>query len=309
MIPLEILSHYSKHSIGTGFCKLLEYFAQVSLAANIFCIVLISMDRERSILKPFAPKQSMRRCGVSIGIVGLISFAYSIRSVFLYDITHVLHLHNGLWTTYTYCAIPENHIDSYKTVIIVDFFVVYLIPLFIILFNYGRIAHKLWRERYGNVVGALHTSRRKRKVVRMLLIIIILFVMCQLPLHLYKIYKYWVGLFPGFLIVYQVCDMISFSNSWLNVIAYVFSNDNFNRELKKVLRKRCPCFFRTRVQARRQGQGHNQSVWTVDRKEAEELAAAGDPQGLSLTAGSPRPAPKRRELSKWSSHIISSSYE
>ena len=70
----------------------------------------------------------------------------------------------------------------------------------------------------------------------MLLLIVFLFAVCQFPIHLYRLLRYWGHTFKGYLIVYQICDIFSFSNSWINVIIYAILNDKFKTEIVSVLK-------------------------------------------------------------------------
>ena len=162
----------------------------------------------------------------------------------MYSMVTEHHLSQGAWHTYHKCSIPHSVTKLMHDFVVVDLFILYIIPLVIINIVHVIIMRKIRKD--NRTVGPgqqksknLLRTKRQTRVVKLLLAITLVFAICQLPDQVYKIYRYWHGVFKGFLIVHQVCDIITFSNSWINIIIYVILNDNFVKELKAcVLRPR-----------------------------------------------------------------------
>ncbi|XP_074658299.1 neuropeptide FF receptor 2-like [Tubulanus polymorphus] len=235
VLPMEIMSHYDETFMTSQLCKSLEFFAHASLAANIYGVVTIAADRYRSILHPFSKLSSTKYCLLFIFIVWSLALANAWRGAVLYDVT--LHVNDaGGWALQKACAIRGNFVDWVRVLVVYDFLSTYVIPLLIILILYARIFQKIY-DRNANFLTDRKRARNAR-VVRMLVAIVVMFVFCQLPLHAWKLYVFaGPGPFSYYLVWHDICDVVSFTNSWLNVIAYVGFNENFQNAFRERLKR------------------------------------------------------------------------
>ena len=222
------MAHYSQdfylHSPGT--CRLIQFLNHFAFAANIFCVVAIAIDRYKSIVHPFSLKMTNWKCAVTIVVVWLTAAVYEIKSAVVHEVTTERHLHNGEWAVYVVCVVSPYLRSKYFYIALFDFFFIYLIPLVVVAILYYFVYHTMSRENT-TLASERIATKRKRKVLRMLIGIVIVIAMCQLPYHIWNLKYYMNGIFSGYLIWRQVCDIIAFSNSWINVVVYVYFNDNF----------------------------------------------------------------------------------
>ncbi|CAL8310138.1 unnamed protein product [Boreogadus saida] len=141
----------------------------------------------------------------------------------------------------------------YTTFIMVALF---LLPLLTMMFLYTRIAIELWiRKRVGDssVLNTMNQreiskiSRKKKRAVKMMVIVVLLFTVCWAPFHtVHMLYEYSdlekkyeeVTLHT----IIAVVQAVGFFNSFNNPIVYAFMNDNFKKScvstLSLCLRKR-----------------------------------------------------------------------
>ncbi|XP_074657369.1 allatostatin-A receptor-like [Tubulanus polymorphus] len=261
-LPMEIMAHYDERFMTSHLCKTLQFFVHVSLTANIYGVVVIAVDRYRSILHPFSTFQSTKYCLICISFVWTLSSVSAWRGAAIYDVkVHLYRDRKGGWTVVHACGIPKYFNAWNRGLIIYDFLSTYVVPLFVLLALYARI----FRRIYDKNVNFLTEQKRVRnaRVVRMLVAIVVLFACCQLPLHVWKLYVHLgPGPFLDYLIWYDVFDVISFTNSWLNVAAYVGFNDNFKRE------------FRARLPCSRSPRSHMSTVSTVKANAIVPTSAA-----------------------------------
>ncbi|MEQ2204194.1 hypothetical protein XENOCAPTIV_009375, partial [Xenoophorus captivus] len=150
---------------------------------------------------------------------------------FLYDHYHVCCQES--WSSLTYR-------QAYTTFIMVALF---LLPLAAMLFLYTRIAIELWiRKRVGDV-SVLNTmnhkeigkiSRKKKRAVKMMVTIVLLFTICWAPFHtVHMLFEYndlekkYDGVTLNMIIA--IVQAIGFFNSFNNPIVYAFMNENFKK--------------------------------------------------------------------------------
>ncbi|KAL8573611.1 hypothetical protein ACOMHN_007164 [Nucella lapillus] len=134
--------------------------------------------------------------------------------------------------------------------------VTYIVPLSIVALAYGVVGKVLWtRAPPGNAHHGRDTQQlqRKRKVVKMLVAVVVMFTLCWLPLHIFFLLldfqpdlmayhtvqeeRFFVGLF------YTV-HWLAMANSFVNPIIYSFTNESFRVDLVCIFKQAvafCKC--------------------------------------------------------------------
>ena len=179
-----------------------------------------------------------RTCFLHIATIWCSSIIYAIPFTFIYNDVTECHWRHNQWTTEHVCSIPDNQIGTYKQLIIVSFLLVYVLPLAWTSWMYFRIAFVLHKDRKNSKIASEKKRKRNYSVLRMLVIIISAFAIFQLPLHIYKFNRYWNGIYPGYLIDFDICEIFLFSNCWVNVFIYVCLNENFVQVIKELIPRR-----------------------------------------------------------------------
>lgn len=139
-----------------------------------------------------------------------------------------------------YEAWPDSEMRKVYTTVL--FAHIYVVPLTIITFMYSRIGYKLYKssgpvsrhrvvseDRCNRVV-----SRRKVKVIKMLILVALLFMLSWLPLWTLmmlidyaKLDDQHIDLLTGY--IFPFAHWLAFSNSSVNPIIYGYFNENFKR--------------------------------------------------------------------------------
>ncbi|MCJ8738895.1 hypothetical protein PDJAM_G00040910 [Pangasius djambal] len=173
--------------------------------------------------------RTLRRHPDDVTLLSLVPL--KVKYDFLYENHHVCC--QELWSS-------ELQRKTYTTFIMVALFV---LPLAAMLFLYTRISIELWiRKRVGDV-SVLHTinhtqinkiCRKKKRAVKMMITIVLLFTICWAPFHtVHMLFEYnnLEGKYDEVTLnmIMAVVQAIGFSNSFNNPIVYAFMNESFKK--------------------------------------------------------------------------------
>ncbi|MED6293713.1 hypothetical protein CHARACLAT_013451, partial [Characodon lateralis] len=224
-------------------CKTVPFVQTTAIVTGILTMTCIAIERYQGIVFPLKMRHqySSRRAYKMLGLVWIASVIVGspmlfvqqleVKYDFLYDHYHVCCQES--WSSLTYR-------QAYTTFIMVALF---LLPLAAMLFLYTRIAIELWiRKRVGDV-SVLNTmnhreigkiSRKKKRAVKMMVTIVLLFTICWAPFHtVHMLFEYndlekkYDGVTLNMIIA--IVQAIGFFNSFNNPIVYAFMNENFKK--------------------------------------------------------------------------------
>lgn len=132
---------------------------------------------------------------------------------------------------------PEPADLFWKYLDLATFILLYILPLLIISVAYARVAKKLW---LCNTIGDVTTEqylalrRKKKKTIKMLMLVVVLFALCWFPLNCYvlllssKVIRTNNALYFAF-------HWFAMSSTCYNPFIYCWLNENFRIELKALL--------------------------------------------------------------------------
>ena len=222
-------------AMGTVTCKALLYVMPVSIAATVLTMLIISIDRFYAVFYPLRGKL-FRKPRFLSAIIWILSLVLMIPYAFYSEVDFDKRQNAYL------CLQFSSGADPYVVKIfhICLFVLLYALPLFIMAVLYVLICRKLWLRK---IPGNLSSSNRavmemsKRKVVRLLAIIVVVFALCWFPT--YVNHYYWFvrpnerKKLP--LGVQFVFLWLAHANSAINPCLYILLNDSFRRELISTL--------------------------------------------------------------------------
>ncbi|XP_047476218.1 substance-K receptor-like [Penaeus chinensis] len=224
-------------------CSFCPFFQTVSVNVSIFTLTAIAVDRYRAIVHPFTTRPSKLRSKVVIASIWLFSTTLAIPNAIALRVVQVADEATG--REKPYCAAVN--IDSvvmwtYSHVMVG---LQYFLPLGIISFAYIRMGWELWgAQTPGNAEDArdAHVLRNKKKVIKMLSMVVILFAVCWAPLQTYHVLQEIypaINMYRYINIIWFCCHWLAMSNSCCNPFIYAIYNEKFKREFR--LKFRC-CF-------------------------------------------------------------------
>ncbi|XP_031410238.1 substance-K receptor isoform X3 [Meleagris gallopavo] len=180
---------YASHNVwyfGEEFCRFQNWFPITAMFVSIYSMTAVAAERYVAIIHPFKPRLSAGNTRVIIGIIWLVAFGLAFPQCFYAEIM----MDNG--TTKCIVVWPDDvgskHQLTYHIAVIV---LIYLLPLMVMFVTYSIIGITLWSSAVpGNHVNRVrykHQVNAKKKFVKTMVVVVIIFAVCWLPYHIYFI--------------------------------------------------------------------------------------------------------------------------
>ncbi|NXS96156.1 NPFF2 protein, partial [Jacana jacana] len=229
---------------GSLVCKMSGMIQGISVSASVFTLVAIAVDRFRCIVYPFKQKLTISTAVVIIAVIWILAVAIMCPSAVMLQVREEKHfrviLGYGNKTRPVYWC-REDWPDPgmrkiYTTVLFAN---IYLAPLSLMVIMYARISMALFNTAMP-VVGKPRqeqrqgVSKKKQKVIKMLIVVALLFTLSWLPLWTLMMLSDYANLTDLQLqiiniYIYPFAHWLAFFNSSVNPIIYGFFNENFRR--------------------------------------------------------------------------------
>nr|KAF6465327.1 G protein-coupled receptor 83 [Rousettus aegyptiacus] len=208
----------------------------VNLAVADLMITLLNTPFTLVIMHPLKPRISITKGVICIAVIWTMATFFSLphaicQKLFTFkyseDVVRSLCLPD----------FPEPADLFWKYLDLATFILLYILPLLIISVAYARVAKKLW---LCNTIGDVTTEqylalrRKKKKTIKMLMLVVVLFALCWFPLNCYVL------LLSSKVIhtsnaLYFAFHWFAMSSTCYNPFIYCWLNENFRVELKALL--------------------------------------------------------------------------
>ncbi|XP_076358917.1 tachykinin-like peptides receptor 99D [Tachypleus tridentatus] len=226
---------------GSAYCKIFNFISVLSVAASVFTLMAISIDRYTAIMYPLKPRMS-RKTTLNITLwIWVASSALSLPNI-LYSTTMKEVYPNGGYRVICYMIWPDGPTtQSYTEYIynVVILLLAYILPITSMTFTYFRVGQELWgSQSIGERTAVqMEAIKSKRKIVKMMMVVVLIFAVCWLPYHVYFLLAHdhrEITNYKIFQHVYLGIYWLAMSNSMYNPIIYCWMNSRFREEFKKV---------------------------------------------------------------------------
>ena len=226
-------------TLGRVTCTLVYYSSYVTLAASIFSLSIMSVDRYLGVVYPLRRFPGFRQTKVLTVTIWLSAMIFSIPVAVTWRLEEF-----KLWDMYTctpnFLILGKFGMRGFYTYL---FLLMYLIPLLLISSLYILVGRTLWlRNLPGRQLsnqGQQRNEMTKRKVVRTLVIITAIFAVCWLPTQCYHLVLAFrsdiYDKIPPYVII--LCLWLAHANSAVNPWLYMVLSENFRKALCDVVRK------------------------------------------------------------------------
>ncbi|XP_077977640.1 RYamide receptor-like [Glandiceps talaboti] len=245
--PTIMLGHWI---FGKTMCYAAMFLQNVSVVVSIGTLTAVGIDRYFAVMFPLKARFTKKRSVVLFAVIWFIAVMLSIcQAVFTkYEDDY----YDGRITYSCFEKYPSTLFGKVWEWCFLA--ITYFMPLVILTYTYAKVGHRLWGRRIpGNADKNRdkNFNKSKRKVIKMLVVIVVMFALCWLPLHVFKLITLY---FPHLsdnvessiesqdrMRIIQACVLwLALSNSFVNPIIYGFLNDGFTTDAK-VLFKSCCC--------------------------------------------------------------------
>ncbi|XP_016536224.1 somatostatin-like receptor F_48D10.1 isoform X1 [Poecilia formosa] len=222
----NVLSYWP---FGSFLCRVVMTADSMNQFTSIFCLTVMSMDRYLAVVHPIRSTKwrHPRVAKVVSAAVWAVSFIVVLPVVIFSDVQDMFNSCNMNW--------PEPK-DVWSTAFIIYTATVgFFGPLLIICLCYLLIVVKV--KSSGARVGFVNRRRSERKVTRMVVVIVVVFVLCWLPFYIINMVNL-VVIIPESSVtagIYFFAVVLSYANSCANPLLYGFLSDNFKQSFRKVL--------------------------------------------------------------------------
>ncbi|CAG0879083.1 unnamed protein product [Cyprideis torosa] len=220
---------------GLIWCKTVQYLIHVTAYLSVYTLVLMSIDRFLAVVRPVeslsyrTERNAVLSCIAVWGIVLLCCIP-------LYN-AHGLRAYTpDLINYYEKCQFISGGVHSLLTFQIVFFVSSYLIPLGLIVTLYMHMLFRLWGT---GPQGHPETHiRDKRRATRLVIVVVVIFAVCWLPIQLFLLLKTLLNVreMNLTLVFIQVfSNVLAYMNSCVNPILYAFLSESFRKSFRKLM--------------------------------------------------------------------------
>ncbi|XP_066134451.1 somatostatin receptor type 5 [Saccopteryx bilineata] len=213
---------------GPVLCRLVMTLDGINQFTSIFCLTVMSVDRYLAVVHPIRSTRWRRPrvARLASAAVWAFSLLMSLPLVVFADIQEGWDTCNLSW--------PEP-VGLWGAIFIIYTSVLgFFGPLLVICLCYLLIVVKV--KASGMRVGSTR-RRSERKVTRMVVVVVLVFVGCWLPFFIINIVNLAIVLpeEPAAAGAYFFVVILSYANSCANPVLYGFLSDNFRQSFRKVL--------------------------------------------------------------------------
>ncbi|XP_031829539.1 tachykinin-like peptides receptor 99D isoform X2 [Nomia melanderi] len=222
---------------GTLYCKICQFIAVLTICASVFTLMAISIDRYMAIVNPLKPRMGKRATLCVATIIWIVGVILSLPMLLFYT-TFTENFANGEVRVICYSVFPnsDDNGPSYDEYLynVIFMILTYFLPIGSMTFTYARIGLELWGSQSigENTAGQLESIRSKRRIVKMMIVVVVIFAVCWLPFHVYFIITSYLPEItnePYIQEVYLGIYWLAMSNSMYNPIIYCWMNSRFRR--------------------------------------------------------------------------------
>lgn len=252
-IPVTLGSNiYKKWIYGEVLCKLAPFIQGSAVGVSVLSLLSISISRYFAIYKPLTAKIIFSTRNVRLMLCGIWVISFASFSPLLYvnsvRTEEVYFLFEAKFCEESWVNQRDKNIFN-----IFVFSILFVWPFIIMMISYSVIGYTLWftdpnlmeemKECTKHQVKTNLILRQRRRTVKMLICVVIIFGVCWLP---YYIVNFWLDFNVKdksqaehttwvYTNVYPLVMILGLSNSAVNPICYCFMSRGYRRGLRQIL--------------------------------------------------------------------------
>ncbi|XP_055954384.1 QRFP-like peptide receptor [Patella vulgata] len=236
----------SEWIFGDIVCKVNTFIQVLALTSSVLTLTVISVERFMAIVFPFKAKWSPWVTGGIVIVDWLAAIAVAAPHL------AVRHQHEQIWKDRheVWCEevwdkyYKDEKCTSYEPgkiiYYVIEATVMYFLPILIMIVAYTVISVKLLiRKAPGAVISATASAqeRAKRKVIKMLVAVLVVFIVCWTPQQVILLWDLFRAKPPDYVQPLKYMALyIAYFNSAMNPILYGGFNENFRKGFSEAFR-------------------------------------------------------------------------
>ncbi|KAG9344335.1 hypothetical protein JZ751_011004 [Albula glossodonta] len=227
---------------GDALCKMVMSIDYYNMFTSIFTLTTMSVDRYIAVCHPvkaldFRTPRNAKIVNVCNWILSsAIALPVMIMASTVVDNNGKYNWYSaGATSGFIDCTLRFPHPSWYweNLMKICVFIFAFIMPVLIITVCYGLMILRLKSVRM--LSGSKEKDRNLRRITRMVLVVVAVFIICWTPIHIFVIIKALVTIPNSLLqtITWHFCIALGYTNSCLNPVLYAFLDENFKRCFRK----------------------------------------------------------------------------
>ncbi|XP_075159183.1 allatostatin A receptor 1 [Haematobia irritans] len=220
---------------GNLWCKFVQYMIVVTCHCSVYTLVLMSFDRFLAVVHPVTSMSLRTERNATLAII--MAWILIVTTAIPVALAHSVRIYNFNGHNYTACVFSsDKEVWSLLGFQLSFFLSSYVAPLTLICFLYMGMLARLWKSAPGCKPSA-ESRKGKRRVTRMVVVVVLAFAICWLPIHVILVLKAFnlYGTSHATVIIQIIAHVLAYTNSCINPILYAFLSDNFRKAFRKIV--------------------------------------------------------------------------
>ncbi|XP_074752636.1 mu-type opioid receptor isoform X2 [Athene noctua] len=210
---------------GTILCKIVISIDYYNMFTSIFTLCTMSVDRYVAVCHPVKALdfRTPRNAKIVNVCNWILSSAIGLPVMFM---ATTKYRHGSIDCTLTFSH-PAWYWENLLKICV--FIFAFIMPVLVITVCYGLMILRLKSVRM--LSGSKEKDRNLRRITRMVLVVVAVFIVCWTPIHIYVIIKALVNIPETTFqtVSWHFCIALGYTNSCLNPVLYAFLDENFKR--------------------------------------------------------------------------------
>ncbi|XP_032881948.1 mu-type opioid receptor [Amblyraja radiata] len=247
---------------GKLLCKVIMSIDYYNMFTSIFTLTTMSMDRYIAVCHPVKALDFRTAHNAKIINVCIWILSSAIGLPVMIMATTMLN-HGELECTLKFPH-PYWYWDNLLKICV--FIFAFIMPVLIITVCYGLMILRLKSVRI--LSGSKGKDRNLRRITRMVMVVVVVFIICWTPIHIYVILRALVKIPSTVLdmVAWHFCIALGYTNSCLNPVLYAYLDENFKRCFREFcLPSASSLPFQGSNRVRSQAREHPSTLHTADR--------------------------------------------
>lgn len=211
---------------GSLMCRLVLSVDGINMFTSIFCLTVLSVDRYIAVVHPIKAARYRRPTVAKVVNVCVWGLSLLVILPIIIFADTVPAQDGGVDCNFLW---PEASWS--EAFVVYTFLLGFLLPVAAICMCYCLIVVRM--RAVGLKAGWLQRRRSEKKITRMVLLVVAVFVLCWMPFYIVQLISVFRK--PPDPMVTQLFVILSYANSGANPILYGFVSDNFRRSFQRII--------------------------------------------------------------------------